>query len=80
MTTSTYIHAKRASYIEPSFKQLQTEASVIQSFNIDTNTNSISLMMTKEQYVDFLISLGKVLSQEIDKHRFQEGLQVAEQS
>lgn len=79
MTTSTYIHAKRSTYIEPSFKQLNTESSTVYSFNIDTNIDSISFMMTKEQYVDFLISLGKVLTQEIDKHRFQEGLQVAEQ-
>lgn len=79
MTTSTYIHTKRSPYIQPSFSQVDTKTSVTYSFNIDTNLNSVSVMMTKEQYVDFLINLGKLVTEEVDKHRFQEGLQVAEQ-
>lgn len=69
MTTSIYIYAKRSPFIQPSFSHTQTETSVIQSFNIDTNANSICLMMTQEQYVDFLISLDNLVKQEIEKQK-----------
>lgn len=80
MTTSTYIYAIRSPYIQPSFRLTENETSTIYSFNIDTNLNTVNLMMSKEQYVDFLINMGKLLTEEVDKHRFQEGLQIAEQS